>query len=178
MKNSRKNIDETVEKMLQQSQFLDIFPNIIKDEASNFGKLILQENYISTKVLALKHFLQMCHNQATAYAFDKGYISHLMVLHLKDANFLTLGKLIQELEIFVFKDKGLIRDLQKYTELRNNITHKILEKYTSIKAVEKDAEALVPLGEKIIDLLGELIDTFAKDFVSMGLAQGRRMKQV
>ncbi|HNV96954.1 MAG TPA: hypothetical protein PKL13_01395 [bacterium] len=170
MKNNKKNDQIIYNKLVKKAEFINNFSNIIKNERSPLGKLLLQENYIFFNIINLLHNIKLTINYSIKNEFDNnkklnsvGYALIKLPGEKILFNNYTLGKIIQLLKQFINSDSNIIKKLDKYNKNRNELTHKMFEKYNDIKIIRKDARKIIIDGEKILKNISRLSDEFREN---------------
>jgi len=113
----------------------------VKSEPTAFGKLLFLENEISCSIVATLHTIAV-------YVFKDEYKFKLDVI--KD-ELPMLGKLIKILKPYI--NIELQNSLDKFKELRNDITHNMLSKYRNINELNTDSILVIIWGDKVLKLL-------------------------
>ncbi len=154
-----KSLTERVDDMVNDAFFRAEFPLYIEKENSTFGKLLLQENLISSEVIALIVFLKHAGNK-----FCEGELSELgfkITIDISELETYTLRQLANLLKKFLEKEK-FHKKLDNYITMRNGITHKMLIKYQSFEQLNTDAERMLIMGAIILVDLENISDDFVK----------------
>jgi len=172
----------------ESHSFLESFKASLKKEKNELARVLMQENYISLKIIVLLNALAILE-------FDALHVVKKVIddkvfkreLKIKNENFLcglrlerrTLGQLqdyVKNSNLKAFEEgQKLIELLPAYTKKRNEITHEMLYRRKTMEEIETTANDVYQKGEKIIislDVLSELISQAAASAGVVGLGSG------
>ncbi|QQG42526.1 MAG: hypothetical protein HYW15_03420 [Candidatus Giovannonibacteria bacterium] len=145
-------VKKIVSDLDERERFREDFLKYLREEKSNYARLVLQENLISYNVISLLIFIQSIINLdciSNSHLFETKIWIKLSSKKLQKE---TLGKLIHFLSVFL-NDSMLVSDLENFNSMRNDITHKALHKYRKFNELHNDSKKVTILGEKIINNL-------------------------
>ncbi|MDP2812761.1 MAG: hypothetical protein Q8O32_03655 [bacterium] len=149
--------EKRIEKLTNILIFQNTFPILIEKEKSYFGKIILQENYITFIIISLVNILQQNINMDIA----KPQRMHIKI-NQKELESSTLGGLIKILRT-LSPENNLIKNLSEYNKLRNILTHKMMSKYNNFKQINIDVEKLNGHGSKLLIELSNMHQKIVAD---------------
>ena len=153
-------VEKIVSDLDERERFQEDFLKYLKDEKSNYARLVLQENLISYKIISCLMLIQSIINLDCISSNHLFETKIWIKLSSKKLQGETLGKLIGFLKVFL-NDGLLLSNLEKFNTMRNVITHKALHSYKRFSELHKDSKKVTELGKKIIDNLETTINNIA-----------------